>query len=106
MQEEGKGWHVGREIPLALVVTVLLQTFAAVWWASSISKIVDQQQNMIMRQQHDIDGLIVGAKERSILIARAEEQLKALNLVLSTMDNRQTRIEDKINTILEKVKLQ
>ena len=98
------GWHVGKEIPLALVSTLLLQTFTAIWWASSINEVLRQQQHAIDQQRVDTGGLIIGAKDRSVSIARTEEQLKSLSTILNTMENRQTRIEDKINDIFEKVK--
>lgn len=34
-------WHVGREIPIALMVMLLIQTGGAVWWASSMSSKLD-----------------------------------------------------------------
>lgn len=40
MQQEvrkDESWHVGKEIPLAMLFAVLIQTMAAVWWAASFS---------------------------------------------------------------------
>lgn len=34
-------WHVGREIPIALIVALCLQTGGGIWWASSMSSKLD-----------------------------------------------------------------
>lgn len=31
------GWQIDRKVPLALVITLLIQTGGAVWWASSMN---------------------------------------------------------------------
>ncbi|CAN0382271.1 unnamed protein product [Phaeothamnion confervicola] len=31
-------WHLDKQIPLALISAILIQTGAAFWWASSISE--------------------------------------------------------------------
>lgn len=34
-------WHVGKEVPLALMLTLALQTAGGVWWAASVSAKLD-----------------------------------------------------------------
>ena len=34
-------WHVGKEVPLALLLTLALQTAGGVWWAASMSAKMD-----------------------------------------------------------------
>lgn len=34
-------WHVGREIPIALIFVVLVQTAGGVWWASTMTGKID-----------------------------------------------------------------
>jgi len=36
-----KPWHLDRQVPLALIGAILIQTGAAFWWASSINERVD-----------------------------------------------------------------
>jgi hypothetical protein len=40
-------WHVGREIPLALIIALLLQTGGWVWWAATQSAKLDTLTNMV-----------------------------------------------------------
>lgn len=35
-------WHVGREIPIALIFTIVIQTGAGIWFMSQLSSKVDR----------------------------------------------------------------
>lgn len=39
--EERRLWHIGKEIPLAIIVAIGLQTFGVVWWFANLSAKVD-----------------------------------------------------------------
>lgn len=39
--EYDKEWHLDKKVPVAMMVTLLLQTGAIVWWAAGISVRVD-----------------------------------------------------------------
>lgn len=34
-------WHLDKRVPLALIVTIIIQTAGLVWWASSLSERVN-----------------------------------------------------------------
>lgn len=34
-------WHVGKEIPIAVLVAVVMQTAGGLWWAASLSAKID-----------------------------------------------------------------
>jgi hypothetical protein len=34
-------WHFDKRIPLALIATIILQTGAAIWWASAVNSYID-----------------------------------------------------------------
>lgn len=36
-----EGWHVGKEIPLAMIFAILVQTMGAIWWAAVLSTKLD-----------------------------------------------------------------
>lgn len=40
-------WHVGREIPIALIVALFLQTGGWVWWAATQSAKLDTLTSMM-----------------------------------------------------------
>jgi hypothetical protein len=49
MQQNNK-WHVGKEIPIAMLIAILAQTFAAVWWAAAFSATVTTKLDDLSNQ--------------------------------------------------------
>lgn len=35
-------WHVGKEIPVAVILAFFLQTIGAVWWAATLTAKIDE----------------------------------------------------------------
>lgn len=40
-ENELRGWHVGKEIPIAMLFAIILQSFGAIWWAATLSAKLD-----------------------------------------------------------------
>ena len=38
----GEKWHVGKEIPIAVIFAFLLQSVAAVWWAATLTAKIEE----------------------------------------------------------------
>jgi hypothetical protein len=41
-------WHLGREIPIAVIVMLVIQTCGVVWWAASLSAEQKSQRDIIV----------------------------------------------------------
>lgn len=41
MRDDDQRWHLDKRVPLALIVTIIIQTAGLVWWASSLSERVN-----------------------------------------------------------------
>lgn len=41
MRDDETRWHLDRRVPLALILTIVIQTAGLVWWASSLSERVN-----------------------------------------------------------------
>lgn len=39
---QDRHWHLDRKVPLALIVTIAIQTGAVIWWGSSLNERVNQ----------------------------------------------------------------
>ena len=35
-------WHVGKEIPVAVIMAFFIQTIGAVWWAATLTSKIDE----------------------------------------------------------------
>lgn len=62
-------WHVGREIPIALLVAFIIQTGGIVWWAATFQadfkNLVRQVDGIAIRQFTQKDGMIMIADSKS-----------------------------------------
>ena len=45
------GWHVGKEIPIATIIVLILQTAGVVWWAATTSAELKAQKDSIAATQ-------------------------------------------------------
>jgi len=70
-------WHFDRRIPIALIGTIILQTGAAIWWASAVNSYIDTD------------------KATAIAIA---DRVAAVERDNSTVANRITRLEVLLET--------
>lgn len=76
-------WHLDKRVPLVLVATIVLQSFAAVWWASAINERMRLFEASLLRAD-DQGGRIIK------LEAQTDTSIKTLD-----------RVEKKVDKILE-----
>jgi len=87
-------WHLDRRVPIALIVTILLQTGAAVWFAASLQgrvqvleRDIEREHVLNARQETAIRSIENGA-------ARLDEKLDGILALLQRMDRRLERMEE------------
>jgi len=71
-------WQVDRRIPLALIITIVLQTGGIVWWASGLTYRVEQlerqaadakpQADRLTRVEVRLDNVVDGISEIKALL--------------------------------------
>lgn len=75
-----KRWHLDKRIPIALIITLALQTAAGIWWASSLSERVNTLERdsaksapnveRIVRLETRIEAVVEGIGEIKRLLRR------------------------------------
>ena len=78
-------WHLSKSVPVTLVVAILCQTVAVVWYISTLDSNVEVNMKDIARHEIRIDKLEDTTKELSIMNARIDENIKAIRSVLEGM---------------------
>lgn len=81
-------------MPLALIVTVLVQTAAGGWWAATISSRVESNRENINRIEGVVDATRASAATQAVQLGRIEEQITGLRgdiMRLLTVVERQAR---------------
>ncbi len=88
---DDRHWHLDKRVPVALIITILLQTVAAVWWAASLSARVDVLERDWARFA------TVAARLR----VQEDRQTRA-DVRLQSLTARLERIERKLDVLLER----
>lgn len=86
-------WHLDKKVPVAIILTIALQSLAAVWWASSINSTVAQQQA-------DITALKAGAQATAVSSAKFEQEMLEVHRVLDRLEEGQSKTNDLLSKLL------
>ena len=80
MKEQQERWHLDKRVPIALIITIGLQTGAFVWWASDINarvntlerraEITAPQAERLVRVETKVESIDAGIAEIKRLIRR------------------------------------
>ena len=84
----GEPWHLDKRVPLALILTIVLQTAGVVWWAAGIAAQVTHHERQLQTLAA-YDAADLQEKRRTAeLLARLEERLVAQTEILRRMEMR------------------
>ena len=65
-------WHVAHDIPIALIVTLALQTAGAIWWASGVTAKLDRAIEQIGEFKADRYTKEDGRRDQALLFQMLE----------------------------------
>lgn len=74
MREAAEHWHLDRRVPIALILTIALQSASAIWWASSISHRVSQvetTQRTASGRAERVEGALADQGQRLAVLTEA-----------------------------------
>ena len=77
-------WHLSKSVPLTLIIAIIGQTIALVWYVSSLDSNVETNMKDIARHEIRLEKLEETTKELSILNARIDENIKAIREMMET----------------------
>jgi hypothetical protein len=94
MQQQTENWHLDKRVPIALILTIAMQTSAAIWWASSVSERIGQverAQDVIARRAEAVDGRQQEQAQRIAVlteaVANTNRNLERLQSEIGTTNN-------------------
>ena len=88
---DDRHWHLDRRVPVALIITIIMQTIGIVWWAASLSARVDALEVRIRE-----------ARDNQSRIIRLEANQAAVSRRLDRMLDAFRRVEAKLDRLLLK----
>lgn len=78
-------WHFDKRIPLALIATIVLQTGAAIWWASAVNSYIegDKASNVVLSErvtavERDNNSVVTRITRLEVLLETQSELLKEI----------------------------
>jgi uncharacterized protein HemX len=80
-------WHVGKEIPIVLIMAVLAQTAGGIWWMSQMSSKID---NAVLS--------IAEIKTERYTREDARRDRELIEQKIKTMETRDSELERRINS--------
>ena len=88
-------WHVGKEIPLAVVLAMMLQLAGIVWFASKMDSQIDVHTESIARNEKSIDDaelkideLYSAVADQNVINVRLDVTMQNVNRTLESMNRR------------------
>lgn len=85
-------WHLDRKVPLALIVTILLQTGLGVWWAAGLTSRVDRAMQVNDDQDARLRDVETTTQAQQVAAATITAQIGAMRETLEMVrqDQRET----------------
>ena len=71
-------WHLDKRVPIALILTIALQSAAAIWWAASTTRAVENNRRDISRLDGQVEIVRSASQMQAIQLGRIEEQISGL----------------------------
>jgi len=81
-------WHVGKEIPIALIAMMIIQTFGAVWWAAGF-------QATVTTKLDDLSLQVASLNADKYTKSDAQKDSALMQQKINDVDRRLTKIEDR-----------
>jgi len=75
---ERSEWHLSKSVPVSLIVSILAQTVALVWFVSTLRNDVNNNTTQLIRHETRIESVEDVAQNQAIMLARIDENLKAI----------------------------
>ena len=85
MSTKTESWHLSKSVPLTFVIGITLQTFALVWYVSSLDANVKANSRDLLRQETRIDTLEKTVHLQAVSLARIDENIKAIRDLVERM---------------------
>ena len=75
-------WHLSKTVPVTLVVAIVCQTIALVWYVSSLDNSVKNNTREIVRHEVRIETLDKIVQTQALTLARIDENIKSIRIMM------------------------
>jgi hypothetical protein len=82
MMDKDTDWHLSKTVPVTLVVAIICQTIALVWYVSSLDNSVKNNTREILRHEVRIETLDKIVQTQALTLARIDENIKSIRIMM------------------------
>ena len=82
MMDKDTEWHLSKTVPVTLVIAIICQTVALVWYVSSLDNSVKNNAREILRHEVRIDTLDKIVQSQALTLARIDENIKSIRIMM------------------------
>jgi len=80
-------WHLSKSVPVTLVLAIVAQTVALVWYISSLDSAVKANARDIIRNETRLESLETIVQSQAVTLGRMDENIKAIRESVEKMAN-------------------
>lgn len=92
-------WHIGREIPIAVLIVLLVQTGGAVWWASKMDSRIESINEQFKRFDGERYTKEDARRDRELFV----QMFKTNEILVTQFDRRMQSIESQHEMLRSKI---
>jgi len=78
-------WHLSRSVPISLIFAIACQTVALIWFVATLRNDVDINKTEIIKIETRTDNLENIVQSQAVTLARMDENLKSIRVILEGM---------------------
>lgn len=79
-------WHLDKKVPLALILSLIVQTAAMVWWAATLSARVDDHDRRIGQVETSGKSQADESRKMSEALVRLDERMAGQTAILQRIE--------------------
>lgn len=84
-------WHLSKSVPITFILAIAAQTVALIWFVATLRNDVDLNSSEIIRQQTRLQVVEQTVQSQAVMLARIDENLKAIRELIERNAGRPDR---------------
>ena len=80
-------WHLNKSVPVTLILAIIAQTVALIWFVATLRSDVDINQTQLLRHEVRIETIEDIVQNQAVMLARIDENLKAIRDAIERNQN-------------------
>ena len=73
-----ENWHLSKSVPVTLVLAIVMQTVALVWYVSTLDSAIKQNSKDILRNETRLQTVEKIVQGQAVTLGRMDENIKAI----------------------------